>query len=586
MCGIIAYKAYNGEENAAEVVLQGLKNLEYRGYDSWGIAAVSGGEFKVEKKVGKISEAKGISIGKSRLAIGHTRWATHGGVNEKNAHPHFGCKEEIAVVHNGIIENHQELRKSLGKHNFVSDTDTEIIPHLIEENIALGFEEAVKKTAKLLKGRSGFVALSRKDSKIVAVRKGSPLIVGIGKDEVFVASDVTAFLEHTNKVMYIDDGELVVVNEKPKFYNIETGKEVEKRVIEIDWKVGKAEKEGRKHFLIKEIMEQKRTIKDAINQDDEKIMKVADEIKKAFGTFLVGCGTAGKVCHTSEYFFSKVADKHINYTVASEFPNYEHYLTDKTLMIAVSQSGETADVLEAIETAKKKKVKVISLLNVFGSTMMRMSDDVFMINAGIEKAVVSTKATTAQLAVMLLLAYATAGKLKEGKILLLNTAAQVNDMLNPRYENHIKKLAEKLKEAKNAYVIGRSVNYPMASEAAIKLMETCYIHAQGFAGGEMKHGPIALIEKGEPCIVLVANDESKDEIISNATEVKARGGYIIGISPDNNEVFDYWIKVPDVGVASPIVNIIPIQMLAYHIAVLRGLDPDKPRNLAKSVTVK
>jgi glucosamine--fructose-6-phosphate aminotransferase (isomerizing) len=333
-------------------------------------------------------------------------------------------------------------------------------------------------------------------------------------------------------------------------------------------------------------MEQKRTIKAAINQDNEKIQKVANAIKNAYGTFLVGCGTAGKVCQAGEYFFSKVAHKHINYALASEFPNYEPYLKEKTLMIAVSQSGETADVLEAIDAAKKKKAKVISLLNVFGSTMMRMSDDFFMINAGIEKAVVSTKATTAQLAVLLLLAYATANKLQEGKLLLLNTASAVNDMLNPRYEDHIKALAEKLRNAKDVHIIGRSVNYPMALEGAIKLMETCYIHAQGFAGGELKHGPIALIEEGTPCIALVANDDVKEEILSNAMEVKARGGYIIGIAPENNEIFDYWIKVPDVGIASPIVNIIPIQILAYHIAVLRGFDPDKPRNLAKSVTVK
>jgi glutamine---fructose-6-phosphate transaminase (isomerizing) len=586
MCGIIAYKAYNGKEDAGSIVIQGLKNLEYRGYDSWGIAVLSEGKFSIVKKVGKISDAQNIAFPNSKVALGHTRWATHGGVTEKNAHPHLDCSGTIAVAHNGIVENYQELKKELSSHKFVSETDTEVIAHLIEQNIGLGFEEAVKKTAGIIKGRSGFVAVNSKTGHIAAVRKGSPLIVGVGEKETFIASDVTAFLEHTNKVMYIDDGEMVVINDKLAFYSLSTGTELNKRVVKIDWSPGKADKEGREHFLIKEIMEQKRTIKAALNQDDEKIMKVAEAIKSARGTFLVGCGTAGKVCQAGEYFFSKIAKKHVNYAVASEFPNYEEYLTDKTLMIAVSQSGETADVLEAIDTAKKKNAKVISLLNVFGSTMMRVSDDVFMVNAGVEKAVVSTKATTAQLAVLLLLAYAAAGKLQEGKLLLLDTASQVNDMLNPRYEEHIKELARKLSKAKNAYIIGRSVNYPIAAEAAIKLMETDYINAQGFAGGEMKHGPIALIEKGAPCIVLVANDETKAEILSNAMELKSRGGYIIGISPENNEIFDFWIKVPDAGVASPIVNIIPIQILAYHIAVLKGLDPDKPRNLAKSVTVK
>jgi glutamine---fructose-6-phosphate transaminase (isomerizing) len=586
MCGIIAYKAYNGKDNGSSIVVEGLKNLEYRGYDSWGIAALNDGKFSIVKRVGKISTAQNIPLPKCKIAMGHTRWATHGGVTEKNAHPHIDCSGRIAVVHNGIVENFQELKKKLKSHKFVSETDTEIIAHVIEENMGLGFEEAVKKATRIIKGRSGFVALDSTTGKMIAVREGSPLIVGVGEKEAFIASDVTAFLAHTNKVMYIDDGEMVVLNDKITFYNIKTGAEVKKRLIEIDWTPEKATKEGREHFLIKEIMEQKSTIGAALNQDDAKLKGVAESIKSAYGTFLVGCGTAAKVCQVGEYFFSKIAKKHVNFAVASEFPNYAPYLTDKTLMIAVSQSGETADVLEAIETAKKKKAKVISLLNVFGSTMMRVSDDVFMINAGVEKAVVSTKATTAQLTVLLLLAYAAADRLQEGKLLLLDTASAVNDMLNPRYEGYIKELAKKIENAKSIYIIGRSVNYPIAQEAAIKLMETDYIPAQGFAGGELKHGPIALIEKGTPCIALVPNDETKAAMLSNAIEVKSRGGYIIGISPENNEIFDFWIKVPDVGIASPIVNIIPIQMLAYHIAVLKGLDPDKPRNLAKSVTVK
>ena len=386
--------------------------------------------------------------------------------------------------------------------------------------------------------------------------------------------------------MYLDDNEMVIIDSSVKFLNVATGKEVSKRVIQIDWHPGTSHKGAYDHFLIKEIMEQKDTLVKAINQDDAKIMMVAGLIKNAFGTFFVGCGTAGKVCMVGEYLFSKIAKKHVNSIVASEFSNYQHYLTDKTLMVAISQSGETADVLEAIETAKSKGVRVVSLLNVFGSTMMRLSDDFFMVNAGAERAVVSTKATTAQLAVITLLAYAAAGKLQDGKLLLMNASAAVNDMLNPRYDEHIKKLANILVNRKEMFIIGRGINYPIALEAAIKLQETCYTHAQGFAGGELKHGPLALIEEGTPCIALVANDETKDEIISNAMEVKSRGGYIIGISPENNEVFDYWLKVPDAGNASPIVNIIPVQILAYYLAVLRGCDPDYPRNLAKSVTVK
>ncbi len=583
MCGIIAYK---GSRNVSDVVLQGLKKLEYRGYDSWGIAAKKGNRINLLKKVGKISEALSANIEGENIAIGHTRWATHGGVTEINAHPHLDCSGKIAVVHNGIVENYQELKKSLANHKFISQTDTEVIAHLIEENMNLGFIEAVKKSCSMILGRFAIVVINSGNDEIIAVRRGSPLVVGIGDKELFIASDIPAFLDYTSRISYIDDDQMVILNEKAEFFDLRNNRKAEKRVIEIDWKPEQAEKLGYEHFLIKEIMEQKDTIRKAVEQPEGSIMKVAEQIRNARGTFLVGCGTAGKVCFSAEYLFSRIASMHVNFTVASEFPNYHHFLTERTLMIAVSQSGETADVLEAIETAKKKNVRVISILNVFGSTMMRVSDESIMINAGLEQAVVSTKATTAQIAVLTLLAYACAGKLREGKELLIQTAAAVNDMLNPRYDEHIKKLAEKLFRFQNIYIIGRSLNYPIALEAAIKLQETCYIHAEGFAGGELKHGPIALIEEGTPCIAIVANDEMKNEMISNAMEIKSRGGFIIGVAPENNEVFDYWVKVPDVGNCSPIVNIIPIQMLAYYIATLKGNNPDQPRNLAKSVTVK
>lgn len=592
MCGIIAYK---GQKKASEILLEGIKTLEYRGYDSVGMATLSGSKISVRKDIGKIGEVDKKVDFKSmegNMGMAHTRWSTHGGVTKENSHPHLDCTGRIAVVHNGIIDNYQQLRKELlGSHTFLSQTDTEVIPHLIEKLMAEGldFVAASRKAALMLNGRSAFVAMSSETGQMVAARKGAPLIIGVHKDnndEIFIASDVTAFLDYTNKVMYLDDNELAVFDGTVKFVSLETGKEIQKRVVDIHWHHDKSSKDGYDHFLIKEIMEQKHTLQRAINQDDGKIMEVAEDIKNAHGTFFVGCGTAGKVCMAAEYLFSKIAGKHVNHVVASEFGNYRHYLTPKTLMVAVSQSGETADVLEAIEVAKANKVKVISLLNVFGSTMMRLSDNFFMVNAGAERAVVSTKATTAQLAVVTLLAYAVAGKLREGKLLLMNTASSVSDMLNPRYDEHIKKLAEMLKVKNEIFIIGRGINYPIALEAAIKLQETCYLNAQGFAGGELKHGPLALIQDGTPCIAIVANDETKADVISNAIEVKSRGGYIIGIAPENNEVFDYWLKVPDAGNASQIVNIIPVQILAYHIAVLKGCDPDYPRNLAKSVTVK
>ncbi|NIO22568.1 MAG: glutamine--fructose-6-phosphate transaminase (isomerizing) [Candidatus Aenigmarchaeota archaeon] len=589
MCGIAGYV---GKRRVAPLLVDSLKRLEYRGYDSCGIATLDGGKVWIKKDMGKIDDVDGKMDLKNlpgNIGFGHTRWATHGKVSKRNSHPQTDCKDRIAVIHNGIIENFSELKKRLKRkgHRFRSETDTEVIAHLIEDNLRSGLdlEEAVRKSMNSLKGRSAIIVAERGFPGLIAARTGSPLILGVGRDEYFIASDVPAFLNHTRKVMYLDDGEMVVVEGEPRFRNLTDGKGIEKRVITIDWDAKQAEKGEHEHYMIKEILEQKETIMKAINQDEREIRRVANEINKAFGVFLTGCGTAGKVCQTGEYVFSNVANKHVNYVVSSEFPNYRNFLTKKTLLITVSQSGETADVLEAVKAAKEKGVKVISLVNVKGSTLDRVSDITFLIKAGPEKAVASTKATTAQLAILYLLAYACAGKLNEGKKLLLETASKINDMLNPRYEEYIKKLAKKICREKNVYIIGKALNYPMALEGAIKIMEVSYIHAQGFAGGELKHGPIALIEKGSPCIVLTAND-GMNNIIGNAMEVRARGGFIIGVGPKRNEVFDYWLKTPDVGLASPIVNIIPVQLLAYHLGVLRGCDIDQPRNLAKSVTVE
>lgn len=590
MCGIIAY--LGKRKDAGEIVLKGLKKLEYRGYDSWGIAAKTSQRFFIHKKTGKIGQfdLKKLHIPASSLAMAHSRWATHGGVTKMNAHPHGSCSNHIVVIHNGIIENYLVLKKKLERngHRFSSETDTEVAAHLIEEYMKKNtFRRAVRKAISQMTGRSALLVMSDTDESLIAARRGSPLIVGKGPDgEYFVASDIPAFLDHTNRVMYLDDDEMVELDGGHAFFNLTTGLSVKKRIIEINWKPDEAEKGRFAHFMMKEITEQKETIHRAINQDEKFIKKVSNTIKNAFGTYLIGCGTAGKVCMAATYLFSKIAQKHVNMEFGSEFPNFHHFIRPRSLLIAVSQSGETADTLEAMEVAKKKKATLMTIVNVQGSTMDRMADISIPVKAGPEKAVASTKATTAQLAILTLLAYSCAGKLSEGKKLLIETASQINDMLNPRYEEHIGVLARKIKKSESMYVIGRGVNYPMALESAIKLQEVSYIHAEGFAGGELKHGPIALISKGTPCVVLVANDETHDEVISNAMEVKARGGFIIGIAPQREAVFDFWIKVPDAGNASPIVNIIPVQILAYQLAVLRKNDPDMPRNLAKSVTVK
>ncbi len=591
MCGIFGY--IGSRNDAGSLVVEGLKNLEYRGYDSWGVARKTDNKAIVRKDTGKISTVDANEFnGECGLAIAHTRWATHGGVTPENAHPHLSSNGSIAVVHNGIIENYQELRDELKTkgHKFLSETDSEVIPHLIEEEMKTSpdFASAVRAACSKFHGRYGVLAFHTDSNTLVAARTGSPLIIGVSpNDGYFIASDIPAFMEHTRIVQYLDDGEMVVTDGKTiLFTDMKTGEEHPKREIEITWNVEQAQKGEYAHFMMKEIMEQKDSIARAVNQDEQQIQVIADAIKNAEGTFLVGCGTAHKACMAAEYFFSVVAEHHVNVTSAGEFKVHHHFLKPESLLIVVSQSGETADVLEAMNIAKSKGSKVLAIVNVEGSTIDREADYTLLINAGPERAVASTKALTGQMAVLMLVAHAMQNKLHEGKTLLLETASKINDMLNPRYIDFIEEVAEDIHNDEDLYIIGKSWNYPMALESAIKIQEVSYIHAEGFAGGELKHGPIALIEEGTPCIALLGNDEVTPDIISNTIELKARGAKTIAIAPRNNEAFDTWIKVPDAGPAQALVNVIPIQVLSYFLAVKRGKDPDMPRNLAKSVTVK
>lgn len=586
MCGIFGY--FGKQTDGANLTVNGLKNLEYRGYDSWGVAWQEADGLHSHKSVGKISEAPKIKA-KTSLAVAHTRWATQGEVSERNAHPHFSSNGEIAVVHNGVIENYLELKKIIGTKKFKSETDTEVIAHWIQKLMDQGksFEVAFRQTLNDLHGRNAVIAIHAREKKLLAGRIGSPLILGVGKGEWFLASDIPAFLEHTQTVNYLDDGEMVILSEKgAEFKNVKTGKPVQKRDVKIDWSADVADKGTHAHFMIKEILDQKQTIAQALRQDLHELRLAADLIRRARGTYFIGCGTAGNVCHAGTYFFTEVADRHVNYAPASEFPIYNHFLKPDSLVIAVSQSGETADVLEAIEAAKRKGAKVLAIVNVQGSSIARMADSVLLLNAGPEKAVASTKAATSQMAVLLLLAYAVAGKLEEGRRVLLETSEKINDMLNPRYIEHIRKIAKKYAKKSDLYIVGKGANYPMALEAAIKIMEVSYIHAHGFAGGELKHGPIALIEKGTPCLALVGEDEFKADMLTASAELKTRGAKILGIGATQEDVYDEWLRVPNAGIASPLVNIIPAQLLAYEFACAKGLNPDMPRNLAKSVTVK
>ncbi|OGJ72694.1 hypothetical protein A3G69_01355 [Candidatus Peribacteria bacterium RIFCSPLOWO2_12_FULL_53_10] len=590
MCGIFGYSGKR--QDGGKIVVEGLKNLEYRGYDSWGVACTTKAGITIRKDIGKISTVSSDDFSETCcLALAHTRWATHGGVTPANAHPHLSRDGTVAVVHNGIIENYAELKETLKTkgYTFVSQTDTEVIPYMIEEEMKSGksFPDAFRNACLQFHGRYAILALHQASGMLIAARTGSPLIVGVGKDGYYIASDIPAFMEHTRTVQYLDDGEIVETDgKKITFRDIATGEERQKREIQITWTVEQAQKGDFAHFMLKEIMDQKESIARAANQDEEEIMTIAQAIRNAKGTFLVGCGTAHKACMAAEYFFSVVSGHHVNVCSAGEFKLYHHFLVPESLLIVVSQSGETADVLEAMNVAKSKGAKVLAIVNVEGSSVARAADYTLRINAGPERAVASTKAITGQMSVMLLIAYALKNALHDGKTLLLETGALINDMLNPRYVERIATIAGNIKRHEHLYIIGKSWHYPMALESAIKIQEVSYMHAEGFAGSELKHGPIALIEPGTPCIALLGNDEVTSDMLNNATELKARGALLIGIAPKRHEIFDEWLKTPDAGAAQPIVTIIPIQILAYELAVQRGKDPDMPRNLAKSVTVK
>ncbi len=597
MCGIIGYR---GRRDPVGIIFNGLKRLEYRGYDSWGLAIRNpdSGVFKRLRRVGKISTglkdinstfgAQPDSASKLNIGIGHTRWATHGAVTESNTHPHTDSSGRLVVVHNGIVENYQELRDSLPGHVFVSETDTEVIAHLIEEEYSKRKDliEAFKAVFIKLEGRNAVVLLTRDREMMLVAKNGSPVVIGLGEDEYFIASDVPAFLEYTKKVLYLDDMELAVINDSVTVHDLTKNTIIDKEEHVIEWNASQAEKGEYPFFMLKEVMEQREILPRAVNQSDDDLEKAAEMVKSAEKVFAVGCGTAAQVGHISSYLFSEVASKHIVPALGSEFENFHSFLDDKTLLICVSQSGETADLLEAVEVGQEKGAKILAILNVQGSTLMRKADHTLLVHAGPEKAVASTKATTAQIAVLTLLAHAVAGKTDEGRKLVAEAARSLKDILGEESVKRLKELATKLKDEPNIYLIGRGINYPLSREGAIKIQEVSTLHAEGIAGGELKHYALALIEKGTPCFVLDTTRNLRKDILSNAMEIRSRGGTIVGISPENNEVFDTWIQIPDVGIAGPLVALAPLQLISYHLALERGFDPDYCRNLAKSVTVK
>ena len=591
MCGVFGYIGEE-KENLSDFLLSGLARLEYRGYDSAGIAIVANGRTKIFKETGELKNLARALSGKKiagSLGIGHTRWATHGKVTKKNAHPHTDCTGKILVVHNGIIENFEDFKEKLLRkgHKFISDTDTEVFAHLVEDKLSkrVSFHDAVRLTFGELLGLNAIVAVT--DGQIVAFRRGSPLIAGNGKYGNYISSDIPALASITDKIVLLDEGEGVILSKDGVFrIDPKTGKLKKAKSTVIKMEEVSAQKGSFPHFLIKEIYEQPVVLMRVASNKKKEIKEVASLIKNAWGTYFTACGTAAHAGLAATYMFSETAKCHVNFAVGSEFPYFEDFLVPRSLLIAGSQSGETMDTLEAVRAAKRHKSKILALVNVPSSSLERLADYTIHLRAGPERAVLSTKSYVAKLALFLLFAYTLVGEYQKGGDLIKNTSKKMAKMFKEGVAKDVKKLANILKDKKHIYIIGRGVNYATALEGALKIKEASYIHAEGFAAGELKHGVIALIEKGTPCIAIVAEDRAKESVLSNCSELAARGGYIIGISAKKESVFDHWIPIPDVGVASPIVSVVPMQLLAYYLAVLRGYNPDRPRNLAKSVTVK
>jgi glucosamine--fructose-6-phosphate aminotransferase (isomerizing) len=590
MCGIIGFI---GNGSAAPVVFEGLKKLEYRGYDSAGIASGENGTVWLKKDRGRLSEVETkhcLSGLPGRVAIGHTRWATHGGVNQANSHPHLDCKGEIAVVHNGIIENHQELHHRLeAKHKFLSETDTEVVPHLIEDYMESGasLEKALWLTTRELKGSYALLAISSRDpDKVVGSCRDEPLLIGLGDSGTYIASDFLAFLNNTDRVIGLENGEIAVLNDNRRAIFDSNFQAMEKQTQRLLWNRDETTRQSYDYFMMKEIMEQPQAIRQTLVQDKQLIMDMAMDILKARQVIFTACGTSRHAALLGRYMFSRLGGKFSDVVMGSEFEYFAESIDRNTLVIAISQSGETADVLAGVKAARSQGVTIFSIINKMASPLANMSDKVLYLNCGPEIAVAATKSFTSQLVVLSLLAFAMKNRLDDGITKLKAISTLIENNFHDDGEG-LSRLVEKLKKERDCYFIARGSNLHIAGEAALKLKEISYIHADGMPAGELKHGTLALIDSGTPVVAICPNDYTFNDTMSNVHEAKARGAFIAGVSDRQEEIFDAWIKIPRVEeVLYPLVTVVPLQLLAYQVAVARGLDPDKPRNLAKSVTVK
>lgn len=605
MCGIIGYI---GNENALERVLYGLKRLEYRGYDSAGVSIIENKNIIRYRTKGKIEnlieKVKGRKI-TGTTGIGHTRWATHGKPSDENAHPHIDCTGRISIVHNGIIENYFEIKEKLKKnHKFSSETDTEVFAHLIEDFIKDGLEKAVSKSLSKIKGMYSLVIISSDEpDKIIAARQGSPLVIGIGKDEFYVSSDVPSFLKYTNKVIFLEDGDVAIITKKGiKILN--NNKIVERQIRKIKWTDKQAEKSGYPHFMLKEIMEEPQSFEDTIiGKFDNKTGNIrfenidSNKLKNIENIRIIACGTSYHAAYVGKYLLEKYTGINTQVDIGSEIRYANPVLDKKTLVIIISQSGETIDTIEAFKNIKKDAYYSIAIVNVVGSTLSRMLDGVIYTHAGPEIGVAATKTFISQLAVLYLLAFSIAKiKQKMDKKDIINALEKLRKI--PSFIKNIlnnlkpvEKIAQKYYLQKDFLYYGRNINYPIALEGALKLKEISYIHAEGYPAGEMKHGPIALVDDRVPNVFVVPRNYLYEKVINNIEEIKARNGTIIAVTNKSNKeiekIADDVIYIPDIDEDFyPLLAIIPLQLLAYYIGVKKGIDVDKPRNLAKSVTVE
>ena len=614
MCGIIGYI---GKREAAPLLLNGLKRLEYRGYDSAGIAVVNGSLHMLKQKgsVSNLEELMNVSgtvlVG-GTIGIAHTRWATHGDPSDRNAHPHMNISDDIALIHNGIIENYSTLKQELMADGYVfeSDTDSEVLVHLIDRiwktDPALGLEGSVRQALRHVEGAYGICVVSaREPDKIVVARKGSPLVIGLGEGEYFIASDAAPIVEHTNKVVYLSDGEMAVVTRD--HYTVKTIENVEqqKKITELDFSLEKIEKGGYEHFMLKEIFEQPEVMRDVMRgrvRVDEGAVHLGgihdylDRLKQAKRIVICACGTSWHAGLIGEYLIEEFARIPVEVDYASEFRYRNPIVSSDDVVVVISQSGETADTLAALRLAKEKGAMVMGICNVVGSTIARETLCGMYTHAGPEVGVASTKAFTAQVIVLFMLALALSkGRTmsQEEMHLNLRELVEVPEKVARILEQNdaIKEMAIKLKEARNALYLGRGYNFPVALEGALKLKEISYIHAEGYPAAEMKHGPIALIDEDMPVIVIATRDNTYAKILSNIEEVRSRKGRVIAIASEGDREIERLTKdviyIPQASAAVlPLLTVIPLQLLSYHVATLRGCNVDRPRNLAKSVTVE